>query len=98
MDILEINSKEYEIPDIFLDIDYIPAELVCRGRELPTFVMIDGKKWEINLRSSYPFYERYHRGRRKNEQESETTKQRRDFVKRLLLCIKKRKNRNRVQQ
>lgn len=67
MDTLEISSKEYEIPKIFLDIDYIPAELVCRGREIPRFVIIDGKHWVANLTSSYPFYERYTRERRKND-------------------------------
>lgn len=61
MDILEISSKEYEIPKIFLKIDYIPAELIWRGREIPRFIKIDGKRWVANVREAYPFYERYRR-------------------------------------
>lgn len=64
MDILEISSDEYEIPKIFLKIDYIPAELLFRGREIPRFIKIDGRKWIANVREAYPFYERNRRERK----------------------------------
>ena len=65
MEELEISSKEYEIPKVFLDADYIPTELICRGF-FPRFVWIDGKRWVANLREGYPFYERYKRERKKD--------------------------------
>ena len=65
MELLEISSKECEIPSIFLKIEYIPAELIVRGREIPRFIRIDGKKWIANVTSSYPFYERFKRERKK---------------------------------
>ena len=55
---LVISSKEYEIPQLFLDIDYIPTELVSRGF-FPQVVIIDGELWVANVDEAYPFYERY---------------------------------------
>lgn len=55
---LVISSKEYEIPQLFLDIDYIPTELVSRGF-FPPVVIIDGELWIANVDEAYPFYERY---------------------------------------
>ena len=55
---LVISSKEYEIPELFLDIDYIPTELVSRGF-FPPMVIIDGELWVANVQDAYPFYERY---------------------------------------
>lgn len=54
-----ISSDEYEIPKLFLDIDYIPTELVFRGKYFPRYVWIDGEKWIANIRDGYPFYERF---------------------------------------
>lgn len=58
---ISVSSKEYEIPQLFLDIDYIPTDLVFRGKEFPRYVIIDGKKWIANISDCYPFYERYKR-------------------------------------
>ena len=59
MEATEISSKDYEIPKVFLDADYIPTELVWLGRDFPRFLRIDGKLWIANVREAYPFYERY---------------------------------------
>ena len=64
---LEISSKEYEIPDILIDIEYIPVELILRSREIPRFILIDGKMWIANLTRAYPFYERYRKEKKNGD-------------------------------
>ena len=61
MEVISISSKEYEIPKIFLDADYIPTDLVWAGRNFPRFLRIDDRIWVANIREGYPFYERYRR-------------------------------------
>ena len=48
-----------EIPDLFIDIDYIPADLLFLHNKYARFIYVRGKKWEINFERGYPFYERY---------------------------------------
>jgi len=48
-----------EIPDLFIDIDFIPADLLFIHGQGSRFIYVRGKKWEINLEEGYPFYERY---------------------------------------
>lgn len=49
-----------ELPKLYLDADYIPADLLFRRGEYPRFIEIKKQKWEINLEDGcYPFYERY---------------------------------------
>ena len=65
MEVVSISSVEYEIPQIFLDADYIPTDRVWIGRNFPRFLRIDNKLWVANVRDGYPFYERYRKGKKK---------------------------------
>lgn len=47
------------VPDVFIDIGYIPAEILFDGAYFPRFLIINHKKWEINLNSNVPYYEPY---------------------------------------
>lgn len=49
-----------ELPQLYIDTDYIPADLLFPRGKYPRFIYISRKKWEINLEDGcYPFYERY---------------------------------------
>ena len=48
-----------EIPEIMIDADYIPADLLFLHGHYPRFIYVRGKKWEISFEGRYPFYERY---------------------------------------
>lgn len=48
-----------EIPDVFIDADYIPADLLFIQNQYPQYIYVRGRKWEINVDEHYPFYERY---------------------------------------
>ena len=48
-----------EIPQIFFDADYIPADLLFKNRAYPPVIKIKGRYWYLNVDSQYPYYEKY---------------------------------------
>lgn len=48
-----------DIPQIFIDIGYIPADLLFDRQNYPRFIYVKNKKWEINEESSVAYYEPY---------------------------------------
>ena len=49
-----------DLPDIFIDIGYIPAILLFRKNDFPLYIKANGFIWQLNTNSVVPFYE--HRG------------------------------------
>lgn len=50
-----MNIKE--IPDIFVMIGYIPAQLLFRKNEFPNSIKVGRSIWDLNIWSCVPFYE-----------------------------------------
>ena len=45
------------IPQLFIDIGYIPADLLFDFQNYPRYIYVENRKWELNEESNVAFYE-----------------------------------------
>jgi hypothetical protein len=47
-----------QIPELYFDINYIPADLLFKNREYPQMLKIRGRYWYLNIETALAYYEK----------------------------------------